>query len=110
MKIKYKNNADKLVYLGIPGVFLILGLLLSNIYLTAIGLLLTVSISSVLFQYISGYRKQRVVIEIEDNILKIRSNGKYDIPLKDINVLEVITNKNYKRPRLEITYILRDNS
>ena len=105
MKVKYKNNADKLLYLGIPAIFLIIGLLFNMIIATAIGLIFTISISSIVFQYIYNYRKGKIVLEIANNTLLIRSNGKYDIPLKDINVLEISTNKRGRRAQLEITYV-----
>lgn len=105
MKVKYKNNTDKLIYLGLPGIFLLIGYLLDNMILTALGIIFTVSVSSIVFQYIYNYRKGKIVIETANNVLIIRSNGKYDIPLKDINVLEITTNKKGKRKQLEITYV-----
>ena len=108
MKIKYKNNSDKLILLGIPGAFLLIGFIFNFIIATVIGLILTISISSIVFQYVYQYRKGKIVLEIANNTLLIRSNGKYDIPLKDINVLEITTNRRGKRKQLEITYVEND--
>lgn len=108
MKVKYKNNADKLLYLGVPAIFLIVGLVFNLLIATVLGLIFTISISSVVIQYLNSYRKGKIVLEIVNETLLIRSNGKYDIPLKDINVLEISTNKKGRRKQLDITYVDRD--
>ncbi len=104
MNIKYKNNTEKLLYLAIPALFSIIGLAIGSLLLAVIGLLLTVSISSIVLQYVIGYYRKKTVITIENKTLKIRTNGKYDIPLNDITNLRQMQNRKGITKQLIITY------
>ena len=110
MEVRYRNNTDKLVYLGIPIVFFILGSIVGNFLLIILALTLTIAISSVVIPYIIKYYRKTVVITIKDKTLNISSNGSYKIPLKDITNVYMRNNGKSTKQVLYIDYIKKETN
>ena len=105
MEVKYKNNIDKLVFLGLPGILLIIGLYFDSLFATILGLAMTIAISTIVGQFMYHYRKGNVVISIKKDQLIIRSNKRYIIDYSTITHLEL---KEYgKKKRQSILLVFK---
>ncbi len=105
MEVRYRNNSDKLVYLGIPVVFLILGSIVGNLLFIILALAFTIALSSVIIPYIIQYYRKTVVIYIKDRTLHIKSNGAFKIPLKNITNVYLTNTGISKKRVLYIEYV-----
>lgn len=110
MEIRYKNNIDKLIFLGFPGILLVVGLVFNFLIATILGLAMTISISTIVFQYMYHYRKRTVVISIKDDTLFIRSNGRFTIDFDSIEKLELKEYGKRKRQSILITFKTKRSS
>ena len=108
MEVRYRNNTDKLVYLGIPIVFFILGSITGNFLLIILATTITLAISSVIIPYIVKYYRKTIVISIKNKELNINSNGSYKIPLKSITNVYLRNNGKSNKQVLYIDYIKKD--
>lgn len=108
MEVRYRNNTDKLVYLGIPIVFFILGSITGNFLLIILATTITLAISSVIIPYIVKYYRKTIVISIKNKELNINSNGSYKIPLKSITNVYLRNNGKSNKQVLYIDYVKKD--
>lgn len=95
MEIRYKNNLDKLVLLGIPMVLIFLSAISQNPLFILFSITVALVITFILASYIIQFLRKKVVIYTKDKTLYIRSNGRYDIPFKSLKKVYLMNNKLY---------------
>lgn len=93
MEIRYKNNTDKLVLLGIPMVLIFLSVISGNSLFILFSISVALVFTFLLSNYIISYLRKKVVIYTKDKVLYIRSNGKYNIPFQSIDKIYLMNNK-----------------